>query len=93
MTDTTGRARVARRSRHEAIRAEVAEEEAEAADVEVAEKAGTLECRCTCASTENWMPNCVSEPPQRRSPPPRGFGACSGKLYTSHVSPRRAHGG
>ncbi len=47
MTDTTDRARVARRSRHEAIRAEVAEEEAEAADVEVAEKAGTLECRCT----------------------------------------------
>lgn len=43
MTDTTDRARVARRSRHEAIRAEVAEEEAEAANAEVAEKAGTLD--------------------------------------------------
>lgn len=43
MADTTDRARVARRSRHEAIRAEVAEEEAEAADAEAAEKAGTLD--------------------------------------------------
>lgn len=40
-TDPAGRA--ARRRRHEAIRAEVAEEEAEAIEAEIAEKAGTLE--------------------------------------------------
>jgi len=43
MTDTTKGARVARRTRHEAILAEVAQEEAEAAEAEVAEKANTLD--------------------------------------------------
>ena len=43
MSETESRDRVARRRRHEAIRAEVAEEEAEAIEVEIAEKAGALE--------------------------------------------------
>jgi len=43
MTDTTEEARTARRARHEAILAEVAQEEAEAVEAEVAEKASTLD--------------------------------------------------
>ena len=43
MTDTTEEARVAHRARHEAILAEVAQEEAEATEAEVAEKASTLD--------------------------------------------------
>lgn len=44
MGDITEEARrAARRRRHEAIRAEVAEEEAEAVEAEVAEKAGVLD--------------------------------------------------
>ncbi|MGH3802423.1 MAG: ribbon-helix-helix protein, CopG family [Pseudonocardiaceae bacterium] len=43
MTDTTEEARTARRTRHEAILAEIAQEEAEAAEAEVAEKASTLD--------------------------------------------------
>lgn len=43
MTGTTKNARVARRERHEAILAEVAQEEAEAAEADIAEKASTLD--------------------------------------------------
>ena len=43
MSEAENRDRAARRRRHEAIRAEVAEEEAEAIEVEIAEKAGALE--------------------------------------------------
>lgn len=43
MTDTTEEARAARRARHEVILAEVAQEEAEAAEAEIAEQAGTLD--------------------------------------------------
>lgn len=43
MTDTTKKARVARRDRHEAILAEVAQEEAESAEADIAEKASTLD--------------------------------------------------
>ncbi len=43
MTDTTEEARTARRARHEAILAEVAQEEAEAAETEIAEKASALD--------------------------------------------------
>lgn len=43
MTDTTDRARSTRRTRHEAIPAEVAQEEAETAEAEVAEKAALLD--------------------------------------------------
>ena len=43
MTDTTEEARTARRARHEAIFVEVAQEEAEAAETEIAEKASTLD--------------------------------------------------
>jgi len=43
MTNTTEEARAARRARHEAILAEVAQEEAEAAEVKIAEKASTLD--------------------------------------------------
>ncbi|MDQ3763733.1 MAG: ribbon-helix-helix protein, CopG family [Actinomycetota bacterium] len=43
MNNTTEEARAARRARHEAIRAEVAQEEAEAAEAEIAEKAGALD--------------------------------------------------
>jgi len=43
MTDITEKARAARRARHEAILAEVAQEEAEAAEADIAEKAGTLD--------------------------------------------------
>jgi ribbon-helix-helix CopG family protein len=43
MTDTTEEARTARRAWHEAILAEVAQEEAEAAEGEIAEKASTLD--------------------------------------------------
>jgi len=44
MTKTTNEAgRAARRRRHEAIRAEVAEEETEAIEAEIAENAGTLD--------------------------------------------------
>ena len=43
MTDTTGKARAARRVRHEAIRAEVAQEEMEAVEADIAEKASTLD--------------------------------------------------
>ncbi len=43
MTDTTEESRTARRARHEAILAEVAQEEAEAVEAEIAEKASTLD--------------------------------------------------
>jgi len=43
MTDTTGKARAARRVRHEAIRAEVAQEEMEAVEADIAEKASALD--------------------------------------------------
>ena len=43
MTDTTDKARAARRARHEDILAEVAQEEAEAAEAEITEKANTLD--------------------------------------------------
>ncbi len=43
MTDTHGDVRAARRARHVAIRAEVAQEEAEAAEVEAAENANALD--------------------------------------------------
>lgn len=43
MTNTTDEARAARRARHEAILAEVAQEEAEAAETDIAEKASTLD--------------------------------------------------
>lgn len=43
MTDRTAKARAARRVRHEAIRTEVAEEEMEAVEADIAEKAGTLD--------------------------------------------------
>jgi hypothetical protein len=43
MTDTSEQARAARRSRHEAIRAEVAAEEAEAVEAEIAERAASLD--------------------------------------------------
>jgi len=43
MTDTTDPARAARRSRHEAIRAEVAVEEAEATEAEAGEKTAALD--------------------------------------------------
>jgi hypothetical protein len=43
MTDTTDKARAARRVRHEAIRAEVAQEETEAVEADVAEKASVLD--------------------------------------------------
>lgn len=42
-TDTTEEAWAARRARHDAILAEVAQEEAEAAEAEIAEKASTLD--------------------------------------------------
>ncbi|MGH3812457.1 MAG: ribbon-helix-helix protein, CopG family [Pseudonocardiaceae bacterium] len=42
MTDTTEEAQTARRARHEAILAEVAQEEAEVAEAEIAEQASTL---------------------------------------------------
>jgi len=43
MTDTTKSARSSRRTRHDAIRAEVSEEEAEAGEAEAAEKTNTLD--------------------------------------------------
>ena len=43
MTDTADRTRSPRRTRHEAILAEVAQEEAEAAEAEVAERASLLD--------------------------------------------------
>ncbi len=43
MTETTDTARAERRVRHEAIRAEVATEEAEAAEAEAGEKTNTLD--------------------------------------------------
>lgn len=43
MTDTTKKARAVRRARHEAIRAEVADEEAVAMEADIAERAGTLD--------------------------------------------------
>ncbi len=43
MTETTSAEQVARRTRHEAIRAEVAAEEAEANEAEAVEKANTLD--------------------------------------------------
>ncbi len=43
MTDTTDTARADRRARHQAIRAEVAVEEAEGAEAEAAEKTNTLD--------------------------------------------------
>ncbi|MGH4007013.1 MAG: ribbon-helix-helix protein, CopG family [Pseudonocardiaceae bacterium] len=43
MTNSTEEARTARRARHEAILAEVAQEEAEAVEAEIAEKASTLD--------------------------------------------------
>jgi predicted HicB family RNase H-like nuclease len=43
MTDTTEEARTARLARHEAILSEVAQEEAEAVEAEIAEKASTLD--------------------------------------------------
>ena len=43
MSDSTEQQRAARRRRHAAIRAEIAEEEAEAIEAEIAEKAGALE--------------------------------------------------
>ncbi|MBA2573518.1 MAG: ribbon-helix-helix protein, CopG family [Actinomycetota bacterium] len=43
MADTTKKARTARRDRHEAILAEVAQEEAESAEAEIAEKASALD--------------------------------------------------
>ncbi len=43
MTDTTDAAQVARRARHEAIRADVAGEEAEAAEAEAAERTSALD--------------------------------------------------
>ncbi len=43
MTDTTDTARADRHARHEAIRAEVAVEEAEAAEAEAGEKTNTLD--------------------------------------------------
>lgn len=43
MTDTTDKARAARRTRHDAIRTEVAQEEAKAVEADIAEKASTLD--------------------------------------------------
>lgn len=43
MTDKTGAMQVARRARHEAIRADVAGEEAEAAEAEAAERKSALD--------------------------------------------------
>ncbi len=43
MTDTTDTEQVARRARHEAIRAEIAVEEAEAAEAEAVEKTSALD--------------------------------------------------
>lgn len=43
MPDTTEEARSVRRARHEAIRAEVAEEEADAVEADIAEKARALD--------------------------------------------------
>lgn len=43
MTNTDEETRAARRARHDAILAEVAQEEVEAAEADVAEKAGTLD--------------------------------------------------
>jgi hypothetical protein len=43
MTDRTDKARAARRVRHEAIRAEVAEEEMEAVEADITERASTLD--------------------------------------------------
>lgn len=43
MTDTTEKSRIARRARHEAILAEVAQEEAEAAEADIAEKSSALD--------------------------------------------------
>ena len=43
MTDRTDKARAARRARHEAIRTEVAEEEMEAVEADIAERAGALD--------------------------------------------------
>ncbi|MHB8186531.1 MAG: ribbon-helix-helix protein, CopG family [Dermatophilaceae bacterium] len=43
MADTTKKARVTRRHRHEAILAEVVQEEAEAAEADIAEKASALD--------------------------------------------------
>jgi hypothetical protein len=43
MTDATDKARAARRVRHEAIRSEVAQEEIEAVDADIAEKASALD--------------------------------------------------
>ncbi len=43
MTDATEESRTARRVRHDAILAEVAQEESEAAEAEIVEKGGTLD--------------------------------------------------
>jgi hypothetical protein len=43
MTERTDKARAARRVRHEAIRTEVAEEEMEAVEADIAERAGALD--------------------------------------------------
>ncbi|MCA1676736.1 MAG: hypothetical protein LC799_32705, partial [Actinobacteria bacterium] len=43
MTDTTDTEQVARRARHEAIRAEIASEEAEATEAEAVEKSSALD--------------------------------------------------
>jgi hypothetical protein len=43
MTETTDKPRAARRVRHEAIRAEVAQEETEAVEADIEERAGALD--------------------------------------------------
>lgn len=87
MTYTTEEVRAARRARHEAILAEVTQEEAEAAEAEIAEKASTLDMPLHLRIDRELDASCAGGLPPSTSPPPRWSGACSGGSYTSTAPP------
>ncbi|MDQ2708645.1 MAG: hypothetical protein M3Z25_13840 [Actinomycetota bacterium] len=80
MTDPAGRA--AWRRRHEAIRAEVAEEEAEAIEAEIAEKAAVLEVPLHLRIDRELDIQLRQRAAEAQIPLPRWFGACSGRRST-----------
>jgi hypothetical protein len=80
MTDP---AKAARRARHEAIRAEVADEETKPPKPKLPKTLPPSTYRCTSASAIPSTPNCGDGRRPNTSPPPRSSDDYSFKLYTN----------
>ncbi|MGH3565479.1 MAG: hypothetical protein ACRDRH_05505 [Pseudonocardia sp.] len=84
MTSSDEEVRAARHARHDAILAEVAQEEAEAAEADIAEKAGALDMPLHLRIDRELDAQLPRRAAAEHIPPQRWSGACSGSSLDYH---------